>query len=181
MLRDSHLFVPWLKSLGMRVRLLCSQSAALEPRTHKEKGDCTPTAANLPHDPARALCFRQGYLSCCYICPQADTHTRADHTTHGLFASFSHYLSYLTVSLGSLIIRLLGIGTFIHLYLLNQQTIVEVLFVFFFKIPSASLCLCLQSSENTSPILRCIKVMWSLEFQLLLGSRKSPKTNKYLN
>lgn len=61
------------------------------------------------------------------------THTRADHTTHGLFASFSHYLSYLTVSLESLIIRLLEIRTFIHLYLLNQQNIVEVFFFFFFQ------------------------------------------------
>lgn len=87
--------------------------------------------------------------------PLRPTHTRADHTTHGLFVSFSHYLSYLTVSLESLIIRLLGIGTFIHLYLLNQQSIIEVVF----KMPSASLCLGLQSSENAFPILRCIKVM----------------------
>lgn len=87
--------------------------------------------------------------------PLRPTHTRADHTTHGLFVSFSHYLSYLTVSLESLIIRLLGIGTFIHLYLLNQQSIIEVVF----KMPSASLCLGLQSSENAFPILKCIKVM----------------------
>lgn len=75
------------------------------------------------------------------ISPLRLTHTRADHTTHSLIipfrGEFSHYLSYLTVSLESLIIWLLGIGTFICLYLLNQQCIVEAVF----KMPSASLCL----------------------------------------